>query len=151
MAPASASCESLFLIPLRNNGRLLGMHHDWVLTGSVSQSDLASVWGPAWFLSYLLNFSHALSFICTCVVVALCPFHWFWTLLWNNTLDRTLMIEMELASDMLIGLNPLTIFYCILSPWKVQSLFTQRTEFLFNNLFINLLSFISLFLLPVIR
>jgi len=44
MAPASASCESLFLIPLRNNDKLfLGMRHDWVLTVAVSQSALAAV------------------------------------------------------------------------------------------------------------
>ena len=33
---------------------------------------------------------------------------------------------------------------------KQRAVFTQRTELLFNNLFINLLSFISLFLLPMI-
>ena len=44
MAPAAARCESLFLIPLSNNDKLLlGMYHDWFLTGSVSQSALAAV------------------------------------------------------------------------------------------------------------
>jgi len=47
MVPASASCESQFLIPIRNSDKvLLGMHHDWFLTGSVSLSVLAAVSGP---------------------------------------------------------------------------------------------------------